>query len=292
MGIVDNMVIVPNDFQKPTIDQYPPNNHINFEEWFYLWFCAIKPQTDRVYLPILWHTYYLGENFGRTDTKCLEGYLRTLDPKLKYFTITQFDGGILQDISFLDLYVFGCCGSMDKYKDLPSQNRGYPIGLICAPGPKINTQYRDTLVSFIGQIDGRHPIRERIRNIWQYDNEMYIKSTTTYSEFINVMSRSWFALCPRGMGWQSFRICEALYYGAIPIYISDHKWIPWQEELNFNDIGIILEEKEIPYLKDIIKTKSKADIERYQKNGKEAYQQFFTFDGQAQKIIQKLNDHN
>jgi len=283
------MVNVPSDFQKPTISVYPPGNHVNYEEWFFQWWVAVQPETDRVYLPILWHTYYMGENFGRSDTKCLQTYLRTLDPKLKYFTICQFDGGILQDISFLDIVVFGCCGSMDKYKDLPKINRGYPVGLICAPGPKIRVPFRDTLISFIGEIDGRHPIRERIRNIWQYDNEMYIKSTTTYQEFFDVMSRSWFSLCPRGMGWQSFRICEALYYGSIPIYISDYKWIPWPDELRFEDIGIVLSMEDIPNLKQIVKSKTKEDIERYQKNGKEAYQQFFTFEGQTTKIINRLN---
>jgi len=281
------MIEVPSQFKQPTFSVYPPGNTINYEEWFYHWYVSNNIKTDREYLPIMWHTYYMGENFGRSDTKGLQTYLRSLDRKLRYFTICQFDGAIIQDISFLDIVVFNSCGSMDKYKDLPEVNRGYPISLVCNMGYK-PTKQKDVLCSFIGAIDGRHPIRERIRNIWQYDKQFYIKPSTTYNEFVDVMSRSWFSLAPRGVGWQSYRICESLYFGSIPIYISDHKWLPWPDELNFEDIGIVLDEKDIPNIKTIIQQKSITEIETYLKNGQEAYEQFFTFIGQSKKIIQRL----
>jgi hypothetical protein len=45
------------------------------------------------------------------------------------------------------------------------------------------------------------------------------------------VQRSVFALCPSGSGPNAIRLWEALGYGAIPVILADHLWLPGDAEL-------------------------------------------------------------
>ena len=45
------------------------------------------------------------------------------------------------------------------------------------------------------------------------------------------MQRSVFALCPSGSGPNSIRLWAAFGYGAIPVILADHLWLPGDAEL-------------------------------------------------------------
>ncbi len=45
------------------------------------------------------------------------------------------------------------------------------------------------------------------------------------------LQRSVFALCPSGSGPNSIRLWEALCFGAIPVILADHLWLPGNAEL-------------------------------------------------------------
>jgi hypothetical protein len=102
------------------------------------------------------------------------------------------------------------------------------------------------------------------------------------------MERSIFTLCPRGYGATSFRICEALQHGSIPIYVYDKPWIPWKDEFDFNKIGILIDESEIEDIPKIIKSKTEKDLVQYIKNAQQIYMDYFSFEGCSRQIINKL----
>ena len=54
--------------------------------------------------------------------------------------------------------------------------------------------------------------------------------------FVELMSRSVFALCPRGYGRTSYRMYEALQLGCIPVYIHDEPWLPYADELDWRRV--------------------------------------------------------
>ena len=265
---------VPIAFQTPTQIEYPKHNHTVFEEYFMLTYHDTN--TEYTYLPIMWTSFYISRGFGKQDMSDLQDYLDSLDKSKKYFTIIQYDDGILQEINF-DLRVFGAGGGGKV--NVPSKNLGEPIPLICTPGPVDKTKDRDILCSFVGAIKGRHPIREELYSM----GEFHMEELQGYDRFVDVMERSVFSLCPRGYGATSFRICEALQHGSIPIYVYDDYWMP--DWFSFYNIGLTIHKDNLCYIEDLI---AEADIEQYRNHGLEVYTNYFTFWGCAKQIISLL----
>ena len=66
-------------------------------------------QTDLIYLPIYWTSYYVKNNYGK-DTVSLDNFLNTLDKTKRYFTVTQYGCGIINVTIDFDLFVFSAGG--------------------------------------------------------------------------------------------------------------------------------------------------------------------------------------
>jgi hypothetical protein len=275
---------VPKIFQPVVRTEYPPQNKIPFEEYFMGYFNKWSIGIARTYLPVMWTTFYISRKYGTANMMDLQKFLDRLDRNKKYFTVIQYDDGILQDLKDLDILIFGAGGGGKK--TLSERNLGIPIPLLCQPSLFIDkSKNRDLLCSFAGTIKN-HPIRQQIKNL--YFNKFLVLDSVGYDQYISIMERSIFSLCPRGYGATSFRICESLQHGSIPVYVYDKPWIPFQDKFDFNEIGILVSEKQIPDILNIIKSKTKEDIEKYIDNGKRIYEEFFTFEGCAKTIISKL----
>jgi len=277
---------VPDIFKVLTNVEYPPHNKMVFEEYFMNHFSTWDMSKGvYTYLPIMWTNFYISRKYGNADMSDLQEFLDGLDKNKTYFTIIQYDDGILQNIDDLDILIFGAGGGGVKTRS--ERNLGMPIPLICNPTPNINKdKKRDILCSFVGTFNEKYTIREKLKKL---SFPFLIKGRVGYDSFVDIMEKSVFSLCPRGYGATSFRICEALQHGSIPVYVYDTPWIPCQWEFNFNDIGILIHESDIPNILKIIKGKTKEDIKRYLKNGESVYEEYFSFRGCAQTIINRLN---
>ena len=277
----------PKNFIVKTNHIYPPNNNQIFEDFFYEYMLKNNIKTERFYIPILWTNLYISRNYGKSNMIDIQNYLNSLDRSKKYFTVLQYDDGILQDLTDLDIQVF-CSGGGGGIK-VPDKNIGYPIPLLTLPSTNINKdKIRDIKCSFIGVIQGRHRIREKIKNM--YHNNYVIKEKVNYNNFIDIMERSVFSLCPRGYGATSFRICESLQHGSIPIYVYDKDWTPWFDEFDFNDIGIKIHETEIGNISKIIESKTEEEIQIYKLNGQKIYNKYFDYSSCSKQIIKKINE--
>lgn len=279
---------IQNIFQIRTNHEYPLHNKIVFEEFFLNYFTENNIDTKCIYLPILWTNFYISRDYGNSNMDDLQACLDSLNRNKKYFTIIQYDDGILQNIDNLDITVFGSGGGGNKV--LPEKNLGYPIPLICQPNPDIDkNRDRDILCSFVGVIKGRHNIRENIQSLYGDSKDFFISESLGYNKFKDVLERSKFSLCPRGYGATSFRICEALQHGSIPIYIYDKDWTPWYDKFDFNDIGIKIPYNRVDSISSIVYNKTDEEVIRYVENGKKMYKEFFDFNGCASKIVDTLS---
>ena len=118
----------------------------------------------------------------------------------------------------------------------------------------------------------------------KYDNFKFYDSLG-FNQYKEILNKSIFTLAPRGYGYTSFRIYEAILAGSIPIYIWENKKIiPFKEELNWNEFSVIIEEKDIMNLPNILKN---CNIEKMQKKIQEV-REIFTFEGTYNYIKQKL----
>jgi Exostosin family len=278
------MVNVPEIFKLKTHYVYPPYNNMIFEEYFYNYYISNNINIENYeYLPIFWTSFYMSKDYGRIDMNDLQIYLNQLPRNKKYFTIIQYDDGILQNIDNLDIFIFGQGGKLTK-NDL--KKIGYPIPLNCLPS-NFTKKERNIKCSFIGVINGRHSIREKLRNELLNDNNFLISEKIDYNSFLDILEKSEFTLCPRGYGLTSFRICESLQHESIPIYVSDNFWLPFKDEFNFTDIGFLINENEIYKIKNIINISTEEKNKLLEK-GKEIYKQFFDYEGCSKEIIKKI----
>jgi hypothetical protein len=222
MALVNAIQKVPLEYQPKQINKYPEDNHHEFERWF-------KDNTTaqelsgkpRTYLPILWTAYWCNNGYGvKPKAKMvLQRFVDQVPRTRKYFTICQYDDGCLVDFKDLDIKIFGMSGGRIDY----------PIPLLCMPHkyefPDIK---KDIFCSFVG--GHTHPIRkELVKQLAGKEGYYVTMKKHTMQEYCNILARSVFALCPRGYGPSSFRISEAIQYGAIPVYISDTFIKPYNE---------------------------------------------------------------
>jgi hypothetical protein len=282
-----------NAFHTRTNVVYPPNNTKIFEEYFLDNFDRSLIKTEYEYLDILWTNFYISRNYGNSDISDLQRFIDGLDRSKRYFTIVQYDDCILNNLSDLDILIFSQGGHGNVKRDLQ-----YPIPLNCmGDGNYQKNKDRDVLASFIGAIKGRHPVRERMKDLMGNAKDVVIKDSlefnnpflSGYTEFKDLLERSVFTLCPRGYGLTSFRICESLQHGSIPVYIYDDPWIPFNDILDFDKIGISIHSDKIGDLERILRDKGEDDINNYLAHGEIAYKEYFSFEGCREKIIKIIN---
>lgn len=242
---------------------YPKNNEIIFEEWFREVYRGCY--TDRELLPINFTSFWVNNGYGNNleAKKYLQDFVDGLDRSKKYFCVVQYDDGVLIDFKDLDVLQL----NMSKKVDVE-------IPLLCQPHPYKFMTEKKWLANFVG---GRtHPIRsnaERLKDLFGY----YISyEQHNIESYCKILHESIFTLCFRGYGRSSFRICESLQYGSIPVYISDEFINQW--DLDFNDFGVVIEEKDAGRIDEILSEISPQEILRKQNLLEGVYKNYYTFE--------------
>lgn len=70
--------------------------------------------------------------------------------------------------------------------------------------------------------------------------------------YIQHMKSSKYCICPMGYEVNSPRIIEAIYYECVPVIVADNFVLPLSEVLDWTAFSVIVAEKDIPRLKDIL----------------------------------------
>ncbi|KAB2618481.1 glycosyltransferase [Pyrus ussuriensis x Pyrus communis] len=70
--------------------------------------------------------------------------------------------------------------------------------------------------------------------------------------YIHHMQDSKYCICPKGFEVNSPRVVEAIFYECVPVIISDNFVPPFFEVLDWGAFSVILAEKDIPKLKEIL----------------------------------------
>ena len=267
------MIQVPEQFRPAINTAFPPGNKPIFEEWFY---DNYNPELEggREYLPVFWTGYYVNNNYGNDKSSIarLQAFIDTLDTSKKYYTIVQYDDGILNDISGLDIKVFAMSGPRIDYA----------LPLLCHPHkPLAPVAIRDIYASFVGS--HTHHIRENVFALAGIGGTYISDKPHSIDEFTPILNRSIYALCPRGYGQTSFRICEALQYGAIPVYISDEFIEP--QGIDFNTYGLKIPADQAHRIMDILLEISPENVYAKRVVGREVYRNVYSFNATRNYIL-------
>ena len=280
--IYTNSILTP----LPQYPVYPPY-HCGFylEDYFIDRFKKELPNLNRDYIGISWTTLYCD---GKSQY--IQSFLDSIPSDKKYFTVSQHDDAPAHKLPENTL-MFSAGGNV-RHKNI------IPIPLICSQLPayltKIENFKKSYLASFVGS--NTHPIRTMMAEACKNVSEISIKmkgwspavSETDFHSFLESATQSEFCLCPRGYGLNSFRLYEAMQLGCIPVIITDEFYLPWQDELNWNEFSVLISKDNIPNIADILKTYKPEDINRMRNKIKEIYPMYFTMDGLYKNILKRL----
>ena len=270
-----NVEGVPSIFRPDMNIEYPEKNSLPFEKYFYKKYYELKPETFRTYLPIFWTAYYVNAKYGTDEGAMnkLQEFIDKLDKTKKYFSFCQYDDGILNDVSGIDLLVYASGSNRPEY---------YPAPLLCYPtnAQPFEMAEKDILFSFIGA--DTHTIRRQLVN--QFPDKCSFLPVS-HDIYIDKLKKSIFAICPRGYGITSFRMFEAMSYGCIPIYVSDQFWEPFN--IPFTQYGIKIRPEQIKDIPSIC-SQGAGYISQMQKKVEYYYTNYFVYSKAFDAIIKTL----
>ncbi|KAK9275721.1 hypothetical protein L1049_022989 [Liquidambar formosana] len=115
---------------------------------------------------------------------------------------------------------------------------------------------RPILAFFAGNMHGR--VRPTLLKYWgDKDEDMKIYGplpdrVSRQMSYVQHMKSSKYCICPMGYEVNSPRIVEAIYYECVPVIIADNFVPPFNEVLDWSTFSVIVAEKDIPKLKDVL----------------------------------------
>ncbi|KAI3868859.1 hypothetical protein MKX03_036388 [Papaver bracteatum] len=117
---------------------------------------------------------------------------------------------------------------------------------------------RSILAFFAGSMHGY--LRRILLEHWKdKDPDMKIfgpmpPGVASKMNYIQHMKSSKYCICAKGYEVNSPRVVEAIFYECVPVIISDNFVPPFFEVLNWDAFSVIVAEKDIPKLKDILES--------------------------------------
>nr|XP_033516364.1 probable glycosyltransferase At5g25310 [Nicotiana tomentosiformis] len=115
---------------------------------------------------------------------------------------------------------------------------------------------RPILAFFAGNMHG--PVRPKLLQYWSdRDEDMRIygplpNRVSRIMSYHEHMKSSKYCLCPMGFEVNSPRIVEEIYYECVPMIIADNLALPFDEVLDWSAFSVVVAEKYIPKLKEIL----------------------------------------
>ncbi|MFC1548566.1 exostosin family protein [Candidatus Omnitrophota bacterium] len=254
------------------------------ENYFYGFWCRNKRsllearEIVRIYVPIFWTDYYIRHDRFHPNEDLQAFIDNNISPDKKYFTVVQNADGIIENLPD-NVLIFAAGGVGDV-----------PIPLLKGELQLKKEVKRDIRVSFMGSMG--HDIRKRMYDVLK-NIEGYYFGKGTMNDFIDITSRSLFALCPRGYGRTSYKLYEALALGSIPVYIwDDIEWLPYRDRLDWDDFSISINIRDIEKLPAIIDGHTPDMIKNKQDKIKEIYNEYFTMEGVCGNIVRILKERS
>uniref|UniRef100_A0A0D3F5R0 Exostosin GT47 domain-containing protein n=3 Tax=Oryza TaxID=4527 RepID=A0A0D3F5R0_9ORYZ len=115
--------------------------------------------------------------------------------------------------------------------------------------------------------EGGYYARGARASLWENfkNNPLFDISTEHPATYYEDMQRSVFCLCPLGWAPWSPRLVEAVVFGCIPVIIADDIVLPFADAIPWDEIGVFVDEEDVPRLDSILTSIPIDDILRKQR---------------------------
>ena len=219
---------------------------------------------------------------------------RVISSDGRYFTIVQHCKGVYGSTGIVLPSNVRIIGTSDptaatrlEYSNEAEQIRPPDITIPLLPRQTISLSddNRDVFLSFQGRFD-THRIRRDMREVFEASSGVVIKRSGAHSDYVKLLQRSVFALCPRGFGNTSFRLWESLQAGAIPVYIGDVFSLP--SGFPVDELCILCQPNEMQNLEERLRAISAERIAEYQQAIRQNRSKWCTVDGMISYICNRI----
>ncbi|KAM7529377.1 hypothetical protein LguiB_032787 [Lonicera macranthoides] len=108
-------------------------------------------------------------------------------------------------------------------------------------------------------------IRVILARVWENDTELDIANNrinraTGHLVYQKKFYRTKFCICPGGSQVNSARIADSIHYGCIPVILSNYYDLPFNDILDWRKFAVIVKEKDVYQLKQILKGISNSEF--------------------------------
>lgn len=110
-------------------------------------------------------------------------------------------------------------------------------------------------------------------------------------EFLDNLRDNLFVLCMRGDGNFSYRLYETMMMGRIPVIIDSDQVFPFEDIINYDGLGIVIEEEELDEAEEIIETwliVNQNDLESIQRYNRQIWEKYMSPQGWLRCFEQEL----
>ena len=163
-----------------------------------------------------------------------------------------------------------------------------PINQHIIPPPNITDNFSHFLedpklsIGFVGhKNNGREKICKYFSDSGLKTNIIFCLQDNHKKKFEGNMNGNLFTLCYRGRYNFSVHFYETLMRGRIPIQINSSSIFPYEDEIDYSDVGIFIEEEDLETIniekivKDYYNSKSADELLQIQKNNRLIYEKYF-----------------
>ena len=250
---------------------YPPFKNGLYMEEYFLNYHKNKINTKKTYIPVLWTNFQIRKNidYSKMQIELDNWILQNENTIYGYYTVVQYDDGPKLKLPS-NTVIYGAC-SGNEILPLIYEDKNNTL----EKKQKLKFSEKNIKCSFVGT--NTHKIRNIIKSTFTNKKNYVFNDNNSWTDkvnidkqnnFITTTLKSKFAFAPRGYGRSSFRFFEIMKLGTVPIYVwDDIEWLPYKDEINYNDICISINIKDIDKLDNILdsidETKYNRMLENY-----------------------------
>ncbi|KAG5556313.1 hypothetical protein RHGRI_006799 [Rhododendron griersonianum] len=135
------------------------------------------------------------------------------------------------------------------------------IQVVCSSNYFVNGK---RLAFFAGASNS--PPRQYLVKTWRNDSEIFAHAGRLKTPYETEFLRSKFCFHVKGFEVNTARIGDAMYYGCVPVILADHYDLPFGDILNWKSFSVVVETRDIPLMKSILKGIGDKEYLRLHKN--------------------------
>lgn len=117
--------------------------------------------------------------------------------------------------------------------------------------PNLTSSKRTRLAFFAGAMNS--PTRQELVRVWGKDAEIFAHSGRLKTPYADELLRSKFCLHVKGFEVNTARVGDSIFYGCVPVIISNYYDLPFGDILNWKSFSVVVATSDIPSLKKILK---------------------------------------